>query len=166
MSEYPHASLKLFSIFILIFLLFNIGLISELVKDYPHSISLSQRSVETYDPLERVSYYNAYNIFEQDVSGAKWLSKNLDRHFSYSIYADYICRSSLVSYGGLKMPLLLNKENNVFRSNSFIFLGKPNIIDNLMFPYGYGDPFYTSYIRKFLYINCSIYSNGACEIYN
>lgn len=160
-------SLKVFSIFIVIFLLFNISLMSELIKDYPHSISLSQSRLNQYGPLERASFYNIYNVFEQDVYGVAYLSKNLDHNSPYSLYADYIGFHPLVGYGGFSQFRVQGLKKGVkFEPNSYIFLGKPNIADNLMLVAFINKPFLTSDIYRLIYSKNKVYSNGACEVYN
>jgi len=170
-EQHVRSSLKVLSVFFAIFLLFNSGFIYEVVKDHPESISLSQEWIKKHgDAKAKASFYNCY-IPEQDVFGARWLSKN--RGDATKIYADYSTYGSVLqSYGMLprkyRHQLLITTTE--IETGSYIFMSYVNVIYNLChqrtFEKGKVSLIYnTTEIERLLKENCKVYSNGGCNIY-
>lgn len=70
-------SYRFFAVFLSIFLLFSTGFMYEVTNDYPSSISLSQRSIISFNDKDRIAnFYSAY-IVVQNVFSGKWLDQNM-----------------------------------------------------------------------------------------
>jgi uncharacterized membrane protein len=74
------SSLKVLSVYFVIFLLYNTGFVWAVTGDvYAGSISLRQEWVKQYgDAIDKINLY-AICVPEQDIFGVKWISKNRDR---------------------------------------------------------------------------------------
>jgi len=170
-NERVRSSLKVLSVFLVIFLLFNSGFVYEVVKDHPGSIALSQEWVKGYgDAKAKAGFYNCY-IPEQNVFGARWLSKNRDD--TTKVYADYSAYGNVLqSYGMLprkyRHQLLITTTG--IETGSHIFMSYVNVIYNtclsVTFEKGRVSSIYnTTDIDGLLKENCKIYSNGGSDIY-
>lgn len=99
-NYYSPAPLKLISVFLLIFLLFNTTWIYGIAHEYPHSlcaISLYQKDINQGDDMGKNEFYAGFYL-DQDVSSMKWLSKSRDENIK--IYADATRRTLIfTSYG-------------------------------------------------------------------
>lgn len=94
-------SLKLIYIFFVIFFLFNIGLVYEIAKDNPSSISISQKSITQSGDLDsKAAFYGSY-VIEQDVCSGKWLVSNMDRNNLIYVGGFMQGYPALTIYGGL-----------------------------------------------------------------
>ncbi|AKB38787.1 hypothetical protein MSSAC_4197 [Methanosarcina siciliae C2J] len=69
---------KLLSIFFAIFLLFNTGVIYEITKDQPSSISISQESITKYGDIDAVASFYGSIIVTENVFSGEWLGKNMN----------------------------------------------------------------------------------------
>ena len=146
------SSLKVLSVFLVIFLLFNTGFVYEVTKDNPASISLNS----TID-------YPRFN--EQEVVGAKWLN---DVKSSDSIYADGY-RWLLV--GSLNWEQARGLPKNVDRipDGSYLYLGSYNIINkSVLLRYKEKAITITEYIDSSDIIDNrnKIYENGGAQVYH
>lgn len=160
MHSLKENSLKILSIFLVIFLLFNIGFIDELV----HTDRLPNESI----PLThyRLNSYD-FNVFEQDYFGVKWLSNDTAKK-SLVIYSDVISANPLTSYGGFNW---VDSWNQVLNFNSMTKLDKgdyayfsyQNIVNNLILDPNYNELNMTN--MSFINNASEIYSNGGNEIY-
>lgn len=98
---------KYFSIFLVIYLFFNTGLIFELFKDQPYSISLN-RSLE-------------YPCFtEQEVVGAKWISEVKNNNI---VYANHYRNLLLRGFNPDEKYGIFSSNLNI-QKGSYIYLGK------------------------------------------
>jgi len=157
-------SLKMLSVFLAIFLLFNSGWVYEVAGDHPSSIALSQQSVNQYgDAKDKNAFYTSFYT-TGDVIGVKWMSKN--QNDNSKIYADF-GRTILVfrSYGMMPDEHILTNTNNV-PDNSYIFLGYPNVHYRLMSDPNLPENYWNiASISPLLNMMNKIYSNGDVEIY-
>lgn len=158
------------SVFFAIFLLFNSGWFFEIAKDHPNSIALSQESCRNSKDIDdKVALYNALNVFEQDVYGAKWLSKN--RGSNKKIYADCVGSTPLGSYGMIEDETLTQISNTTkIQKETYIYLGYPNVVEKIARVYSPGpqkriEVYNTTEIFNFLNTTNAIYLNRGCEIY-
>ena len=144
-------SLKVLSVLLAIFLLFNTGFVYEVTKDNPGSIALNS----TID-------YPRFN--EQEVFGAKWLN---DVKSSNPIYADKYRRLLLGSFEWGQVssfPVDVDK----IQDDSYIYLGKFNIMNETVL-IGYRE----KALKRTFYTNSSdivgdrdrIYANGGAQVY-
>ena len=170
-DESMKRSLRVLSLYFVIFLLFQSGFVYYMVQGYSGSISISQEEIKKYgDAKAKAGFYSCY-IPEQDVFGARWLSNNRDD--ATKIYADYsACGHVLQSYGMLPRKYrhqLLNTTTEI-ETGSHIFMSYVNVICNtclsVTFEKGRMSSTYnTTDIDGLLKKNCKIYSNGGNDIY-
>ena len=164
-EQRARSSLKVLSVFLVIFLLFNSGFVYEVAKDHPGSISLSSEWVKEYgDAKTKNSFYAAYHM-AGDIAGAKWISKNRDNKLR--IYADYTRKRLVLNgYGMMPInePVVLTNTTEV-RDGSYIYLGYPNVHYGLM--YALPTPSYWNItdISPLLDGGSEIYNNGDAKIY-
>jgi len=167
--------LKVLSAFFAIFLLFNSGWVYEVAKDHPASIALSQESIKrSRDTRDKATLYNALNVFEQDVFSAGWLDHNVNKSANTKVYVDYISSHPLISYGmtPLECQRMLSNTTTNIEPGAFVFLGYPNVIDNMAMERSKRWPvskellvFNTTELSPFLMSINKIYTNGGSEIY-
>lgn len=156
--------LKIISIFLVVFLLFNSGFIYEITNDYPTSYSISQNTLRnSKDVQDRGQLYVNLNTFTQDKIAASWFSKKTETGSNNWIYTDVISTQLLLEYGIGKIHgygITLN-TSTIIMPGSYVFLGYANTIGNVM---RIPKPFDTKSQYNFNDFNL-IYSNGADEIY-
>jgi len=163
------SSLQLLSVFFAIFLLFNTGWVYEVAEDHPGSISLSQESSKNSEDIKDRAALSALKVFEQDVYGAKWLSKN--RGSNKKIYADCVGSTPLGSYGMIEYETLIQISNTTkIQKETYIYLSYPNVVEKIAQVYSPGpqkriEVYNTTEIFNFLNTTNAIYSNRGCEIY-
>lgn len=140
-SSYKIVPNKILTVFLILFLLINIGFVQEISKMDPNSISISQRSImvnsntdNVYDKLfSSRSFYRAY-IPEQDFYGTTWLSNY--KNSNDKIYADCTARYiSFLSYG--MMPSYSSRIYDLsnplsIERNAYVYLKYTNIVYGLV----------------------------------
>lgn len=159
------SSLKVLSVFLSIFLLFNTQFVMQIAKDHPSSISLSQKWIkESGNARDRNSFYGEYHP-EQDIFGVKWLSKN--RNNKLRLYADIAhVTHSFVSYGMMPYQYILTNTTIVVK-DSYVYMGYANVHYGLM----YGVLKKKEYWWNLADLSPSldeiniIYSNGGAQVY-
>ncbi|MBA7515266.1 hypothetical protein ES705_07305 [subsurface metagenome] len=112
------SSLKILSVFLVIFLLFNTGWVYEVAKDHPGSIALSQESSTKDYPLTN----------EQEALSGEWLRDKRD--IDTTIYADEYRGLSLAGTAHIgKYRVFWGDEEMTTRipDNVYIFLGRENV---------------------------------------
>ena len=161
------SSLRVLSVFLAIFLLFNSGWVYEVAKDHPRSISLSQEWIkECGGTKSKMSFYNCY-IPEQDIFGAWWVSGNWNVTTTPKVYADYnSCCHVLQSYGGIK-KCKIQMTNTTEIKQGYIYLGYMNLVNGIMSQQSASGPstYNTSEISPILNKKSRIYSNGGSYVY-
>ena len=165
-DQRARSSLKVLSVFLAIFLLFNSGWVYEVAKDHPGSISLSQGWVKEYGDAEaKVGFYGAY-IPKEDVFGARWLSKNMIP--SSKVYADRTRKDNVLnSYGMMPRgsPLLSNTTTKI-SEGAYIYLGHLNVVEGIgTGPFQYRDFWNMTEIFHLIEGRDKIYSNGCSGVY-
>ncbi len=148
-------SLKIVSIFLAIFLVFNSGLAYELSGEIGGSVSLI-----SFEPNYNFPVYNEFEF-----SGAEWLK---NKKGNGTIYSDNY-RSSLFAMYGLKRALFSEKSETYFNApNAYVFMGRWNVLNNQVL-ISSSKGLTKSYIKisNFNIINNEnkIYSNNGTEIY-
>jgi uncharacterized membrane protein len=157
------SSLKVLSVFFVIFLLFNSGFVQEVAKDNSGSISLSQESIKKYGDAGNKNCFYAMCYPEQDIFGVKWISENRDTETK--IFADLSHKIlPFRSYGMMPDENVFTNTTKVGES-SYIYLGYPNVRYGLM----NGPTLFSSYwnitdISPFLDEKSLIYINGGSKI--
>lgn len=165
-------SIKIISVFLMVFLLFNSGFISETVtKQYPPLVSsaVSIHSIREFGtPKEKLTLYGRY-VFEQNIFSARWLSMYKDNDIT--VYCDYPAHHVLASYGNMN-PWVPNSNVKILTStqlekDSYIYFSYANIIDDILIlsqTSKYRNWYSTSKTFPVLDRN-KIYTNGYSEIY-
>ena len=114
------SSLKVLSVYFVIFLLYSTGFVWEVTDDNPSSISLS---------LDKLSVFRML-IHEQDMTGAKWLSVHRDN--SIVVYANAYTRAdvTLWAYGFVpkEQVISVKKEPERIKDDSYVFLSYVNVV--------------------------------------
>jgi uncharacterized membrane protein len=166
---------KIFSLFALIFLLFNTEFITELHREmggygYSLSISLSQPRIRNGDcTLDELSGFYSSFIPSEDVFGARWLGKY--REEERKIFHDGYSQV-LVSYGMVpdipehSQAIKQNFKN--LEEDSYFFLRKVNYVYGLMIDKAQERErqyWNTSEILPYLERQNKIYSNGGSVVY-
>jgi uncharacterized membrane protein len=165
-DKYVRSSLKVLSVYFVIFLLYNSGFIWVVAEGHSGSISLGQESIKEYgDAKAKVGFYNCY-IPEQNVFGARWLSKNRDD--TSKVYADYnsYCHV-LTSYGGIRERKYQMTNTTKIDEQGYIYLGYLNLVEGIMsqrLPSGVV-AYNTTEIYPTLEKRNRIYANGGSHIY-
>ena len=163
-------SLKVLSVYFVIFMLYQSGFVFQVTEGQSGSISIGQEEIKEYgDANEKAGFYNIY-IQEQDVFSVMWLSNNRDR--DYRIYSDVSPASQksgvLVSTGGIyhtKICSLTNTTSEI-PTNSYVYLRYLNIIENIRAYKTQKETgtYNTSEIFHLIENKHKIYSNGGSEI--
>jgi len=163
-SQCVKSSLKILSVFFVIFLLFNTGFVQEVTKDNPRSIPLSQEWIKEHGDAGDKNCFYAMYYPEQDIFGVQWISKNRDT--DTKIYADLSHKIlPFISYGMMPDGNVLTNTTKVGES-SYIYLGYPNVHYGLMNgPYPFNKYWNLTYISPLLNEKSILYTNGGSKIY-
>ena len=160
-------SLKVLSVFLVIFLLFNTGFVYEVAKDRLGSIALSQEWVKEYgDAKAKVGFYGGY-LPEEDVFGARWLLNNRDT--TPKVYADRTRKDNVLnSYGMMPREFsVLSNTTTKIEKDAYIYLGHLNVVEGI----GTGPKAYAKFwnmtdISPLIEERSKIYSNGCSVVYS
>lgn len=124
-------SLKIISVYFIIFMLFNVGVGQQILNDNPTSIYLNRESMKNSDNLE--DKYNLYLMHfpAQDIVSTQWLSRN--RNMQKKIYADNSSTNLLFfSYGMMSDERLSNSMSKI-EPSSYVYLRYPNVHYRFMY---------------------------------
>ena len=142
--------LNIFSIFLVIFLLFNIGFVDEVAGTHR---------------LEAVSFSHEVNtdinVYEQDISASNWLNK----HYNGLVYSDLMSRNVLMSYGGFNLNRLLYIDRNITlgANGEYMYFGYQNIFNNMLLSTTF-NYYNMSEVNPSLDNSDEIYSSGGTKI--
>lgn len=164
-------SLKILSIFFVAIFLFEVGFINEIKGDHSY-VPLSKDFMNSSNSVDRASFYQDFNVFQQDVFGVDWLSKNGNKN--QPLYTDIITQY-VYSYNiqfGNNSRVLINSER--LNANSYVYLGYHNVIGKVLIldrnkVYYNDNDVNMEKMGKINYLLCNlskIYTNGGCEIYS
>jgi uncharacterized membrane protein len=123
-AEFLDKNLKLVAAFLIIFMLFNIGVPQEIIKDHPTSRSLNRELIlNSGDNITKNEFYSSY-FPDQDIIGAEWLAHR--RNANLDICADLSSKLILCSYG--MIPVENTLTNNIKEDNPYyIYLRYPDV---------------------------------------
>lgn len=128
-----NTALKVLSVLLALFLLFNVGVIYELSKDHPSSISLSQNWIQLYgDAEEKAQFYNMYTP-SGEVASAIWISQH--KNNDSFIYSDYRARNNALNAYAMQSRVeghLVYSTLEMIPLNSYVYLRKLNLVDGFM----------------------------------
>ena len=150
----------LISIFLVLYLLFQVGFIYQISGDIPISTSLSRDHMEKWSPSSQQLY-----IDEGEFASATWLSKYANHQSK--VYTD-LSNSQVNSYGSISpnrtdvydfYPEALNKS----AGSSYIYLGRLNTIYGTIL--GANRLLNTTDFSPVLNSRDKIYSNGDSDVY-
>ena len=114
-DQYVESSLKILSLLFAIFLLFNTGLVYEIAKDSPTSISLNN-----------TIKHPRFHFSDQEAYGAQWLANVAENESN--IYAGDFGRFILWDFIHDKNKVkVFNNETKWISYNSYIFMGLLNV---------------------------------------
>lgn len=160
---------KHLSIFFAVYLLFNTGVVYEITKNQPSSISISQKSITRYGDIDTVSDFYGSIIITQNVFSGEWLGKNMNPN--KKVYrGDFVqYYPSLHIFGNISLDNIEAFSNETKSIGSgYIQLSYANIIG------GVGSKWYNSLQQRvayrfddtsFLFDNKSkLYDNGGSYI--
>ncbi len=178
-NQHIKSSLKVLSVFLIIFFLFNNGFVYEVARDNPTSISISQKSIKTDGSAKDKSrFYSVLNTFEQDFFSARWFDNNVNQEADYTkVYTDYISSYPLISYGMVVTDhqRILSDTITSIEPDAFVFLGHSNVVEKVIKvrPEGLttfnatelSPIFNINELSPFLRSINKIYANGGSEIY-
>ena len=114
------SSLKVLSVYFVIFLLYSTGFVFQITEGQSGSISIGQDKPLVFRML----------IHEQDMTGAKWLSAHRDN--SIVVYANVYTRAdvTLWAYGFVPKEQVIRviKEPREIKDDSYVFLSYVNVV--------------------------------------
>jgi len=155
--------LRIVTLVLIAFFLFQVGFVNHVTKDYPYSYSLDfNRKKTSTDRGIRVSLYSIY-VPEQDFFSAQWLYQNKDN--ISLVYADgswgkpVLAAYTLLAYE--RVNYLFNTTK--LESRSYIYLRQLNVREGIV--HTVAESFNISVISSLLNQSNKIYSNGESEIY-
>lgn len=143
-------SSKIFSIFLLIFLLFNTGFIYEITGDQSQWVSIN-KNINDHYPI----------FSDEEIIGAQWLIEFTNEPHN-KIYADQY--NSLLFYKFGAIPKNFPENNTYLKLKFYSYFGTSNLI-NQKLPYKNGTTSYDLSINTNNYLNLADYTNGN-EIYD
>jgi uncharacterized membrane protein len=150
------------SVMILIFFLFQYGVVTNLAQGVPSNLSLSTDKQQFVDTLN-LSPLNAYT-YPQDVYGSWWLSNHLLKDSSQAIYCDSTSSSQVLLSYGLINPsrIAVPSYSTNLAQGSIVFLRQVNVEYHLFqdFKYINNATDYQNLIKN----TDSVYSNGGSQI--
>jgi uncharacterized membrane protein len=160
-------TLRILSIFLVIFLMFNNGFVQEITHESPRSIALNQELFKNYN-LEYIKGFYSTITVETDVFGVEWLSKN--RYNETKIFTDKIHNSLIfTSYGMMPEESMLYNLSDVnyvrYVKIGYIYLGYFNTRYGLMTGPNIGQYWNIEDISPLLDEKSLIYSNGGSKIF-
>jgi uncharacterized membrane protein len=160
------SSLKVLSVYFVIFMLYQTGFVFQVVEGYSGSISIGQEEIKEYgDAKEKAGFYSLYHP-EQDVFSAKWLSKR--RNHEKKVYAIYNGARvhPLESYGMIprsETPVLTNTTKKI-KEGSYVYLQYLNVVEGIGTDRREKSIYNMTEIYPLIENKNKIYSNGGSEI--
>jgi len=161
-------TLKIFSVFLAIFLLFNSGVVSEVITkkwhDYSPNIVMAKPRAEHINDAQFIyAFYFQYFTPHRDFYSAEWLLQKRDE--SVKIYIDYpVVTHFLYLIGPIHPPYIIVTNQTKIRKG-YIFLGTYNIIKDVSIVQTYPPKIKSVDVVYPLNISNKIYTNDCSEIY-
>ena len=157
------------SVFLMIFLLFNTGVVSELCgyELSSQALSYSHNWGDSEDLISNIKFHNWYTN-DRDVFSSKWIGNYRENPFK--IYADMFRSWRLEGYGGIpRDDLIILTNKTKIEEDCYIYLGKFNTNKDLL---TYTRPagrvlmwWNITEVLPELGITNKIYANSGSEIY-
>lgn len=136
--EHKKKSLRIFSIILIFYFLFNVGFIFEIANESFTSISISQDNFKNLGSDDDISTFYYNYMPEQDIFSAEWLSNRIldkDEAIVYATLGHGQGKASLISYGMIPPNRLrmLNDNTKTMEEGAYIYLHYVNVIENIGF---------------------------------
>lgn len=163
-NDFGGRSIRLISIFFVVYFLFNSGFIYEITKDNPDSISLSKETIINYANVAgKVKYYTTI-IPDQDYYSTVWMSKY--RNYRSEVYNDVSRRNNvLLSYGDQGVYSMITSNAYRMSRNSYIYLGYLNNVEGIVVGPRFNRYWNISNIEPYLDNSSKIYTNNGSIVY-
>lgn len=154
---------KVISIFLMIFLLFNVGVPSIMLKDFhPVMIYINKKDVREIN--EKQYLYSSY-IVDFEWLSSKWLSKNA-KVSSNNIFTDLNGRNVIILNCNILRPNIL--KGNIEKHNVYIYISYFGVTERVIVdPKTTTGPLNVRYLPLYSLVidKNKIYTNGGSEIY-
>ena len=157
------ASSVLVLIILVSYFLFQTNFVYEVVKSDSWSLPLSKYRM---DALRLYAGY-AY-LDEQSITGAHWISENIDKRYS-QVYADFQCMDGALNHEGIRLNYEIETLTNTSAilarpqfPNATVYFNRLNVIYGIVAGLGVGN--WNATEIPYVSDLSVVYSNGACEI--
>lgn len=150
------SSSKMFSVFLIIFLLFNTGFVYEITDDQSQMISINTKIKDHYPLFD-----------DKELNGVQWLIGSTNKSYN-KFYADRYNTLLFYRFGATVKTFPF--DANDLKVNNYIYFGTSNLI-NLKIPYinkttSYGSNTKDNYLKLDDYNKgTKIYDNGGSQVY-
>jgi len=159
------SAIKILSVFLVIFLLFNTGFVFEVAKDHPRAVTLSQNWIKEHGDKKAIAGSHASYVPEQNVVSLRWLSETINKE-DIKIYAGYYHHAQIVGYGMIPFGCIYGLSNmSKIRRGMYVYLGYLNVVEGIVVSTE-GSYYNTTEIYPLLNTTNEIYTNGGSEIYH
>lgn len=161
--------LKILSLFLILFFLFNTSFIYEVANDHPYSISIGQQAIRSSSDLEdKAKFYGGY-IVTQNVFSGKWLGKNMNSDCLVYRGDSVEGYPSLTIYGGINPHQIHSFDNTTKEiSKGYIQLSYANVVENVgsiwYNPLQKRTEYNFSEVNPIFDFKDKVYSNGGSDI--
>jgi len=155
-------ALRVISLVLIIFFLFQSGFVNHIANSYTYSFSLDFNRMETsVDPNTRAKILRVF-VTEQDFFSARWLGANIDNQSP--VYSDYSMHGRVLpNYALLENERIRYLSNTTaLESRSYVYLRSLNVREGMIDTFTY--TFNLTEISSSLARSDTIYSNGESEI--
>jgi len=158
--------LRIVTVVLIAFFLFQVGFVNHVTGGYPYSYSLGfNRKKASTNPSIVIEFYHVY-VSERDVFSARWLSKNMNK--TLVVYADLAPYYHILPAYALLPFTQINDlhKNMTLTQSSYIYLSNLNVQKGVIIPRASAAmSFNISEISDFFNKNDKIYSNGGSDVY-
>ncbi|WP_139835159.1 DUF2206 domain-containing protein, partial [Halorubrum ezzemoulense] len=167
---------SLFSIFLVIVLILNSGMASDMTGMNPSSPSMSGDTIHNQNLDEKFEFYNYYTSPVANVYTSKWIRDHADLR-SHRIYLSGLSYSTLISYGRVRDASTWFGETSVssplylsigdFQYGSYIYISYVNKRENLISVRGFDKKtrlYEFDEVRPGLVSTNTVYTNGNSSV--
>lgn len=119
------SNIKLISLFLIIFMLFNVGIPQQILKDDPISRSLNRDLIVNSQNIDLKYQFYSLHFLDQDIAGIRWLSEK--RNPKAEIYGDSYSKNLIFCSYGMILDGKLLRNSEKIESNSYLYMRYPNV---------------------------------------
>lgn len=160
------ARIKIFSLFLVMFFLFNSGFVSETLirgNDYSPNILISKSRALNIEDAQYILSYGREIIYDTESSGAEWLMENKEE--TAKIYLDWYSGELFLQIISRSSNPLRYARENMNMKGGYIYLRTYNVRKNLLVNQYYPPTFESIFDIYPLNKSNKVYTNGENEIY-